>query len=89
MPIEVLLTDRIRDAIEEVIGSDSATDELKNELQNWHKSAANSEKGSRDEHVDEVKNRNDSSIPFKTVKKVFEALKKGICELIYNQYFIT
>ena len=84
MPIEVLLTDRIRDAIEEVSGLDSATDELKNELQNWHKSGANSEKGPRDEHVDEVKNRNDSSIPFKTVKKVFEALKKGICGLIYN-----
>ena len=83
MPIEVLLTGGIRDAIDEVFRLDSAADDLKNELQNWHRSGTNSDAASRDAHVYEVEGRNDSCIPFKTVKKVFETLKKGICMLMH------
>ena len=83
MPIEVLLTDGIRDAIDEAFRLDSAANELKNELQNWYRSGTNSDAASRDAHVEKVEGRNDSYIPFKTVKKVFETLKKGICMLLY------
>ncbi len=81
MPIEVILTDRIRDAIEEVFTLDSATDELKNELRSWRRSEENFNKQTSNGHVthlDEVINRNDATIPFNTVKKVYETLKKGI-----------
>ena len=77
MPVEVILTDRIRDAIEEVFTLDSTTDELKTELQSWRRSELWNSDG-HVAHVDEVINRNDANIPFSTVKKVFETLKKGI-----------
>ncbi|CAB3987256.1 Hypothetical predicted protein [Paramuricea clavata] len=76
MPVEVILTDRIRDAIEEVFTLDSTTDELKTELQSWRRSELGNSDG-HIAHVDEVINRNDANIPFSTVKKVFETLKKA------------
>ncbi|XP_028394138.1 transmembrane protein 199-like isoform X2 [Dendronephthya gigantea] len=78
MPIEVILTDRLRDAIEEVFGLDSTTNELKNELQMWRRSGDSSNTSVySNNHVDEVKTRNCNTIPFKSVKKVFETLKKA------------
>ena len=78
MPIEVILTDRIRDAIEEVFGLDSTAHELKHELQMWRRSGDSSNTSVGNNHVVEVETRNSSTIPFKSVKNVFETLKKGI-----------
>ena len=80
MPIEVILTERIRDAIDEVFGLDSTADGLKNELKSWQRSGVNFNEQATDghsTHVKEVINRNDANIPFDTVKKVFETLNKA------------
>ena len=81
MPIEVILTERIRDAIEEVFSLDFGADVLKNELQRWRRSEANFnvEHASNEHstHVKEVIDGNDPNIPFSTVKKVFETLNKA------------
>ena len=80
MPIEVILTERIRDAIEEVFRIDFAADVLKNELEKWRRSEAkfNEHASNRHStHIKEVINGNDINIPFNTVKKVFETLNKG------------
>ena len=80
MPIEVIFTERIRDAIEEVFRLDFAADVLKNELQRWRRSEANSNEhvsNQHSTHVKEVINENDANIPFITVKKVFETLNKA------------
>lgn len=77
MPIDVLLTDRIQNAIEEVFALEIIPKDLQNELQKWRRSDKTSGKGASDENV-EVVLTSDASIPFKTVQKVFEMLKKGM-----------
>ena len=80
MPVEVVLTDRIRNAIEDVFRLDSATDELKNELRSWRRNGENSTRGSGGEtgdHIDDVIDKNDARIPFKMVRKVLKTLKEG------------
>lgn len=89
MPVEVKLSEGIRDAIEEVFQLDSTPDTLKNELRSWLRSDSNLHNCSNF-HIDELKNRKDSSIPFSIARKVYETLRKGtLIDIIRLQSFKT
>ena len=78
MPVEVILTDRIRGAIEDAFGLEILPKELENELANWRRSGIKI----GDSNVEDISNKNDLKIPFKTVKIVFETLKRGMGDII-------
>lgn len=70
MPVKVILTNRILDAIEAVFQLDGISNEFKNQLQRWRQIQGNVK-------TDEKESNDTLSIPFSIVKQLYETLKNG------------
>ncbi|XP_046859282.1 transmembrane protein 199-like [Xenia sp. Carnegie-2017] len=70
MPVKVILTNRILDAIEAVFQLDGVSNEFKNQLQGWRQIQGNLK-------TDEKESNDTLSIPFSIVKQLYETLKNA------------
>lgn len=78
MIVQLVVTDRIRDAIAQVLVIKSIPEDLRNELQKWKRSRNGATK------VEDVAVDDNSTISFRTVQKMVQLLKKGDKKVDYQ-----